>query len=99
MTLLEPCSRIWMLKVRFGSKFKKDYKKVGKQGRDIAKLKALMEMIQHQKELDDCFANHALIGNWKGTWECHLAPDWLLIYRIEGDTVIFIRTGSHSEIL
>jgi len=88
-----------MLKARFGSKFKRDYKKAGKQGRDIAKLKALVDMIQRQEKLDEQYADHPLVGNWKGVRECHLEPDWLLLYRIEKDTVIFIRTGSHSGIL
>ena len=88
-----------MLKAQFGSKFKKDYKKAGKQGRDVELLKTVITRLQGQEKLDSKFRDHDLIGNWKGCRECHLGPDWLLIYRIEEDTIVFIRTGSHSEIL
>ncbi|KAF1080332.1 MAG: YafQ toxin protein [Candidatus Rifleibacterium amylolyticum] len=88
-----------MLKAQYGSKFKKDYKKAGKQGRNIATLKNVMIRLQQEEKLESRFRDHDLIGNWKGCRECHLGPDWLLIYRIEDDTIVFIRTGSHSEIL
>ena len=88
-----------MLKAQFGSKFKKDYKKAGKQGRDVALLKTVMTRLLGQEKLDGKFRDHDLIGNWKGCRECHLGPDWLLIYRIEEDTIVFIRTGSHTEVL
>lgn len=88
-----------MLKAQLGSKFKKDYKKAGKQGRDVELLKTVMARLQMQTKLDSKFRDHELIGNWKGCRECHLGPDWLLIYRIEEDTIVFIRTGSHTEIL
>ena len=88
-----------MLKAQFGGKFKKDYKKAGKQGRDVELLKAVMTRLQMQEKLDSKFRDHDLIGNWKGCRECHRGPDWLLIYRIEEDTIVFIRTGSHTEVL
>lgn len=88
-----------MLKAQFGNRFKKDYKKVVRQGRDIAILKEVMTRLQKEEKLANKYYDHNLIGNWKGCRECHLSPDWLLIYRIEGDTIVFIRTGSHSEIL
>ncbi len=88
-----------MLKAQLGSKFKKDYKKAGKQGRDIDTLKDVMTRLQVQEKLDSKYRDHDLIGNWKGCRECHLGPDWLLIYRIEEDTIVFIRTGSHTEVL
>jgi len=88
-----------MLKAQFGSKFKKDYKKIGKQGLDVAHLKAVMAQLQRQEKLDSKYHDHFLTGNWKGVKECHLAPDWLLLYRIEGDSIVFIRTGSHTEVL
>ncbi|HOI91643.1 MAG TPA: type II toxin-antitoxin system YafQ family toxin [Candidatus Rifleibacterium sp.] len=88
-----------MLKSQFGSKFKKDYKKAGKQGRDIDVLKDIVGRLLRQEKLESKFKDHELTGNWKGVRECHLAPDWLLLYRIDGDTIVFIRTGSHSEVL
>ena len=88
-----------MIKAQLGSKFKKDYKKAGQQGRDIGTLKNVMIRLQKQEQLDSKFRDHDLIGNWKGCRECHLGADWLLIYRIEDDTIVFIRTGSHTEVL
>ena len=88
-----------MLKAQLGSKFKKDYKKAQKQGRDVAILKEVMTRLQCQEKLDSKFRDHDLIGNWKGCRECHLESDWLLIYRIENESIVFIRTGSHSEVL
>ncbi len=88
-----------MLKAQLGSKFKKDYKKAQKQGRDVAILKEVMTRLQCQEKLDSKFRDHDLIGNWKGCRECHLESDWLLIYRIDNGSIVFIRTGSHSEVL
>lgn len=88
-----------MLKSQLGSKFKKDYKKAGKQGHEIAILKKVMTKLLNQEKLDSKFRDHDLIGNWKGCRECHLGPNWLLIYQINEDTIVFIRTGSHSEVL
>jgi mRNA interferase YafQ len=71
-----------------------------KQGKDIEKIKAVMFKIQKQEQLDAFYKDHPLAGNFKGHRECHIEPDWLLIYKmnIEGQTVIFERTGSHSDI-
>ncbi len=66
---------------------------------DIDTLKDVMTRLQVQEKLDSKYRDHDLIGNWKGCRECHLGPDWLLIYRIEEDTIVFIRTGSHTEVL
>ncbi len=88
-----------MLKARFTSRFKRDYKKVKRQGRNIEVLKGLMVKLQRQEELESKYRDHTLVGNWKDCRECHLEPDWFLIYRIESGTIVFIRTGSHAEIL
>lgn len=68
------------LKIRYENSFKKDYKKITKQGKDLEKL---LLVINHLS---------------KGINECHIAPDWLLIYCIEEDTLVLSRTGSHSEL-
>jgi mRNA interferase YafQ len=88
-----------MLKSRFGAKFKKDFKKIKKQGADLEKLKKVMEKLQRQETLEKKHRDHDLIGNWNGFRECHIENDWLLIYKIEEDQIIFARTGSHSELL
>lgn len=88
-----------MLKLKTTSRFEKDYKKALKSGRDMVRLKRTMTWIANEQPLPPEFRDHKLIGNYQGRRECHLAGDWLLIYKIEKDTVIFERTGSHSELL
>jgi len=88
-----------MLTLRTTGQFQKDYKKAVKSGRDIARLKQVMTWIAEEQDLPPALGDHKLIGNYQGRRECHLAGDWLLIYKLEKDTVIFERTGSHSELL
>lgn len=88
-----------MLKLKTTTRFEKDYRKARKSGREMARLKRVMTWIAGEKPLPSALRDHKLIGNYQGRRECHLAGDWLLIYKIEEDTVIFERTGSHSELL
>ena len=87
-----------MLRYGATTQFKRDVKKVRKQGRDIGVLDAAVQIIREQKPLPAKYREHYLGGNYKGRRECHLAPDWLLIYKITDDAVIFERTGSHSDL-
>lgn len=79
--------------------FKKDYKRSKKQGRDLAGLRSVIERLAARLPLSPKNRDHQLSGRWNKHRECHIAPDWLLIYRIEGDDLILERTGSHSELL
>jgi len=88
-----------MLKLKTTTRFGKDYKKARKSGRDMTRLKRVMTWIANEEPLPSELRDHKLVGNYQGRRECHLAGDWLLIYKIEDDTVIFERTGSHSELL
>ena len=88
-----------MLKLKTTTRFEKDYRKAIKSGRDMVRLKRTMTWIASEKPLPPELRDHKLIGNYQGRRECHLAGDWLLIYKLEKDTVIFERTGSHSELL
>ncbi|MFA7172943.1 MAG: type II toxin-antitoxin system YafQ family toxin [Kiritimatiellia bacterium] len=88
-----------MLTLNTTSQFQKDYKKSVKSGRDMKRLKQVMSWIASGQTLPSLLKDHKLIGNYKGRRECHLAGDWLLIYKLEKDAVIFERTGSHSELL
>ena len=88
-----------MLKLKTTTRFEKDYKKARKSGRDLSRLKRVMTWIAKEQPLPPELRDHKLIGNYQGRRECHLAGDWLLIYKIEDDTVIFERTGTHSELL
>ena len=87
-----------MLKLRTTNRFEKDYKKALKSGRDMKKLKRVMGWIASEQALPQELRNHKLIGNYRNRKECHLAGDWLLIYKLEEDAVVFERTGSHSEL-
>ena len=78
--------------------FKKDYKRIKKQGKDLGDLRSLIEMLVESERLPAEYRDHTLSGRLKKHRECHIAPDWLLIYRIEDDDLILERTGSHSEL-
>lgn len=88
-----------MLKLKTTSRFEKDYRKAIKSGKDIVRMKRTMTWIASEQPLPPEIRDHKLIGNYQGRRECRLAGDWLLIYKLEKDTVIFERTGSHSELL
>ncbi|HOP08460.1 MAG TPA: type II toxin-antitoxin system YafQ family toxin [candidate division Zixibacteria bacterium] len=88
-----------MLKLKTTTRFEKDYKKARTSGRDMFRLKRVMTWIADEEPLPPELHDHKLIGNYRGRRECHLAGDWLLIYKIEDDSVIFERTGSHSDLL
>jgi mRNA interferase YafQ len=87
-----------MLDFFYTNAFKKEIKIAQKRGLDIEVLKFVLNEIIEERELDSKFKNHKLTGNWKGRFECHLSPDWLLIYKIENRTVIFERTGTHADL-
>lgn len=93
-----------MYTVKFTSKFKKDYKLYQKRGYDMDKIKKVITLLAsgtNQDILINEYKDHALKGNWKGFRECHIAPDWLLVYEIiENICVLSLaRTGSHSDLL
>lgn len=84
----------------FTSKFKKDVKLLKKQGKNIEKLYEIINILAYGEELDAKYRDHNLIGNYKGYRECHIEPDWLLIYKVMENILILTlsRTGSHSEL-
>ena len=87
-----------MLRIVRKSQFKRDFKKLGSAGRDIRKLKETIRLLQYGKQLPEAMRDHRLIGNFGGHRECHIAPDWLLIYKVEDGFLILVRTGTHSEL-
>lgn len=89
-----------MLEIKDGSIFRKDMKKVQKQGKDFSKLKVIITKLVNNIELPKENKDHNLKGNYKGYRECHIEPDWLLIYKteLENNLLILYRTGSHSEL-
>jgi mRNA interferase YafQ len=80
------------------SQFKKDFKRVIKRGKDIEKLKHVIRLISTEQPLEERHRDHALGGNWAGSRDCHIEPDWILIYRIEDQSLFLERTGSHSDL-
>ena len=87
-----------MLKFRATNQFEKDYKKVLKRGKDEKKILAIMKKLINQESLEQRHKEHNLRGNYIGRRECHIEPDWLLIYKIGGDEIIFERTGTHPDL-
>ncbi|MDD4024750.1 MAG: type II toxin-antitoxin system YafQ family toxin [Kiritimatiellae bacterium] len=87
-----------MLKLKTTTRFEKDYRKALKSRKDVTRLKKVMAWIAGEQALPTELRDHKLIGTYQGRRECHLSGDRLLIYKLEDDTVIFERTGSHSEL-
>lgn len=82
------------------SKFLKDLKSAKRRGKDLSKLDRLVSLLANGEPLDSSYRDHALIGNFIGYRECHIEPDWLLIYKISNKELILVlsRTGSHSDL-
>jgi len=79
--------------------FKIDMKQIARSGRyKVGDLLAILESLATDEPLAEKHRDHALSGNWQDFRECHIKPDWLLIYRIETDKLILVRTGSHSDL-
>lgn len=86
--------------VKFTAQFKKDYKLAIKRGLKTALLDAIITDLANGVSLPERNSDHALGGSWVGHRECHILPDWLLIYRIDGDVLVLTltRTGTHSDL-
>ncbi len=80
------------------SRFKRDLRKQIKRGKDPQKLKAVLEHLISGQPLPSRNRDHALTGDWVGWRDCHLEPDWLLIYKLSDDELILGRTGTHSDL-
>ena len=81
-------------------KFEKDLKRIKKRGCDISLLTAVIKKLADGEPLPEKNRDHQLTGAYEGCRECHITPDWLLIYEVDGDTLILYltRTGSHSDL-
>lgn len=89
-----------MCSIQFTNQFKKDLKIAKKQGKDLDKLFEVINILANGEKLDTKFKDHDLSGSYKGTRECHIEPDWLLIYEIDNNALILMlyRLGTHSEL-
>ncbi len=87
-----------MLTPVYTRQFERDLKRIKKRQKNIEKLKIILSSLTEEEKLDPIHRDHKLIGNWLGRRECHIESDWLLIYKIEDDRIIFERTGAHSDL-
>jgi len=90
-----------VLKIFVENQFKKDIKKISKSGtKKIEKIKRVIKLLENELPLESKYKQHKLSNNWKDHFECHIEPDWLMIYKIDKNNkeLILVRTGSHSEL-
>jgi len=87
-----------MLKLVTTNQFEKDFDKIIKRGKNQEKLFLIMQKILNRERLDESCKDHPLKGQLTGRRECHVEPDWLLIYLKKSDRIIFERTGTHSDL-
>jgi len=90
-----------MLKVEYTKRMKQDVKRVIKRRKDLSKLKYVLNILADEKTLPAQYRDHKLSGDKTGLRECHIEPDWLLIYKIIEDELILLATatGTHSDLL
>ncbi len=89
-----------MLKIVPTTRFKKDLKRCHRRGKDIDKIEWIVSQLQQLTVLPSNNKDHPLVGNWIGYRECHIEPNWLLIYSINEDNNLLhlVRTGTHSDL-
>lgn len=89
-----------MLQLITTTQFRKDIKRAKKRGLDLKKLGSILDTLQREEPLDEKHRDHALVGNYAGFRECHIEPDWLLVYAVDKERLILTaaRTGSHSDL-
>ena len=89
-----------MLTIKYHTMFKKDFKRIKKRGYDISRLEKIVELLANEVPLPEQFKDHNLSGNYNGFRECHIAPDWLLIYQVNNNELVLVlsRTGSLSDL-
>lgn len=89
------------LSPKMGASFERDLKRARKRGNDLSRLYAIIDTLARRDALESRLRDHALKGNWRDWRECHIGPDWLLIYQIDGKAgeLILGRTGTHADLL
>lgn len=89
-----------MLTIRYQTAFKRDYKRVKKRGYDMKLLEKVITLLAQEQELPAEYKDHSLSGDYKGCRECHISPDWLLVYELSKQelTLYLTRTGTHSDL-
>lgn len=82
----------------YGAQFRRDLKLARKRGKNMAKLRDVILLLIEGNTLPPQLKDHPLGGDWKHFRDCHIEPDWLLIYKIDGDDLHLVRTGTHSDL-
>jgi mRNA interferase YafQ len=86
------------LELRATSAFQMDLRRIRKRGKDLDKLEGIVNTLQAQGRLPTRCRPHPLRGKWIGYWDCHVEPDWILLYRLTEEALILVRTGSHADL-
>jgi mRNA interferase YafQ len=87
-----------MRRISQQKQFRADLKRQKRRGKGIEELLAVVELFAEQGSLPLAYAAHRLSGQWSAVWECHIEPDWLLIYTVTAEEVLLIRTGTHADL-
>jgi mRNA interferase YafQ len=87
-----------MLELYIEGQCRKDIKRSGKRGKNLSKLWDVVDRLRKLQPLEVKHRVHRLSGNWSPYWECHLEPDWLLIYHMSDQCLYLVRTGTHSDL-
>ena len=87
-----------MLDVRYSTQYKKDMKSCVRRNYDLDLLKSVIDTLRIPADLPSQYHNHGLSGFYKGYQECHITPDWLLVYKYDKGCLLLYRTGSHSDL-
>jgi len=82
----------------YTNQFERDLRRMERRGKDAEKIKMVIAALVNEEPLAERYRDHALAGNYKSRRECHIEPDWLLIYKLMEDEIIFERTGAHSDL-
>ncbi|HET55203.1 MAG TPA: type II toxin-antitoxin system YafQ family toxin [Ignavibacteria bacterium] len=86
------------MRLIYSTQFKKDYKKIKRQEKDVARLETVVKKLLKKEPLEPKYKDHKLTGRWKSFRDCNIEPDWILIYQLTDDALILERTSSHSDL-
>ena len=89
-----------MYRIEYTNRFKKDLKRCVKRGLDINKILAAVKLLEQSGSLPATYRPHKLTGDKRGKWECHISPDWLMVWEQDDNllTLLFMQTGTHSDL-
>ena len=82
------------------TRFRRDLRRMRRRGKDVQKLQAVVRLLVQEQPLAERYHDHPLVGDWSGYRDCHIEPDWLLLYKIDRDeeTLTLVRTGTHADL-